>query len=145
MKAYKNRTLDPSKQVEVYRCLNRQGKTFSIRQDGLVVAHAESLILKDAVFVVNESGKARCQDTQERNVHAHVEGILVEEVEEHPMKVALRVKYDPFSPNGFVLDTPDDDPVEIYAADYAVFGNGNLWAFQKDQHPGFITKYEENS
>ena len=60
MKEYKNRNLDKSLKVDFYRCLNRKGFTFSIRQNGKVVAHTDKIILKECELIVNKSAKNQC-------------------------------------------------------------------------------------
>lgn len=54
---YKNRELDRTKAVEIYRNLTRKDYKYSVRQNGLVVAHANILYLEDCTFKVNESGR----------------------------------------------------------------------------------------
>src|SRR5690554_667673 len=73
-KPYKNREINLEKEVEVYRCLNRKGKVYSIKQDGLVVAHTDALTMRDVKFIINQSGKKRCIDKKVRNVHAYIKG-----------------------------------------------------------------------
>jgi hypothetical protein len=77
MTRYKNRVVDKSKKVRVYRNLNRQGVTYSIMQAGLVVAHAQHIALVNCKFIVNRSGWERMCATGRKNVHAFVEGKLV--------------------------------------------------------------------
>jgi len=43
---------------------------------GLVLAHADKLLLDDAVFKVSEKGRQRVISEQRKNVHAGVQGIL---------------------------------------------------------------------
>ena len=56
---YKNRKLDNTKPVEVYRNLTRKDYKYSVRQNGLVVAHTNLLYLLDCKFKVNESGRLK--------------------------------------------------------------------------------------
>lgn len=76
LQIFKERDIDYNSPVEIYRCLNRKGVTFSIRQNGLVVAHTDEFVLKDCTFHVNTSGHKRYCDTEQRNVHAYVKGVL---------------------------------------------------------------------
>ena len=73
---FKNRDVDTSKVVEFYRCLNRKGFVFSIRQEGRVVGHTNSIILKNCTLIVNKSGKRKCLKEKQRNVHAFVRGFI---------------------------------------------------------------------
>jgi len=75
--SYKGRFLDRSREVQVYRNLHGDRlHTFSIRQAGRVVAHAEALMLSDARFVVQQLGRERCVRQGRKNVHAWIAGRL---------------------------------------------------------------------
>ena len=74
---FKNRTIDMSKPVRVYRNLNAKksaGVVWSILQNGLVVAHSNSVLLVDARAVVRPAGQKRLKETGKKNVHAFIEG-----------------------------------------------------------------------
>lgn len=73
---FKGREVDLSKRVHVYRCLNRKGRIFSVRQNGYVVGHTEEITLKDVKFVVNKAGKNKAIETMQRNVHAYIDGLI---------------------------------------------------------------------
>ena len=73
---YKNRVIDESKPVYVYRCLNRKGYVFSVKQNNLVVAHTDSMVIKNCEFLVNKAGKKRAIKTGVRNVHAFIKGFI---------------------------------------------------------------------
>ena len=81
MIAYKNRELDLSKRVDVYRCLNRKGYVYSIKQSSKVIGHSSNLVLKDVTLKVNHSGKKRAIETGVRNVHAMINGYLTDKVD----------------------------------------------------------------
>jgi len=74
MTPFKNRTIDRKQPVEVYRNLHRGG--YSIRQDGLVVAHSKDIVIKDCTFHIRSSAHKLFKKTGERNVHAFVKGLL---------------------------------------------------------------------
>lgn len=74
VKAYKGRAWDTTAPVEVYKNLHRDG--WSLRQDGLVVAHASAVMLKDVRFVVRKGGWLRAHREGRRNVHAWARGLL---------------------------------------------------------------------
>lgn len=93
---FKNRTIDPSSPVQVYRCLTKRDDVwYSIRQKGKVVAHSKCLVLVDARFIVCPGGRARALREKKRNVHAYVTGLLFRGAED--MKVQgrrpIKVKY----------------------------------------------------
>lgn len=99
---YKNRILDPSKPVEMYRCLNRRGYCFSLRQEGKVVAHSTDVVLKDCKLIVNKAGKTKALRTNERNVHAFVRGYISDK-ESIPFVFSWQLLYNPFAPEGFCI------------------------------------------
>lgn len=97
---YKNRNILFDEKVEIYRCLNRKGYVFSIRQNGKVVAHTESIVLKDCDLIVNNAGKKNCIKTKQRNVHAFVKGFITNKTD-IKLTFSFILKYNPFSPIGF--------------------------------------------
>jgi hypothetical protein len=96
---YKGRAVDINKKVHVYRCLNRKGHVFSIRQNGYVVGHTTEVHLKNVGFIVNSSGKKRAIETQQRNVHAYIEGLISDEV----CYGQSQITYNPYNELGFHL------------------------------------------
>ena len=74
MQRYKNREIDGTREVEVYRNLHRD--CWSIRQDGVVVAHANSVGLTNCTFKVSQAGRQRVLRDQKKNVHAKIVGTL---------------------------------------------------------------------
>lgn len=49
---------------------------WSIRQGGLVVAHADEVYLEDCQFVVSIAGNIRVRKNKAKNVHATIRGFL---------------------------------------------------------------------
>ena len=90
--------LDESRSVEVYRNLHKQ--CYSIKQDGLVKAHADHITLKKCTFHVNEQGRDRVRKTKRKEVHAWVKGFL--------SKLSIpplwynRIHYNPYKTDHFV-------------------------------------------
>lgn len=78
---FKNRTLDLSRRVRVYR--NLHAKTpdarYSVLQGGLVVAHAPRLILTDVRFVVSQAAWKRSLQLGHKVVCAFAEGSVAAE------------------------------------------------------------------
>jgi hypothetical protein len=70
-------THERSLRVFVYRNLHRGGWSVRSVRTGLVIAHADSVQVRDAVFKVGEAGRRRVVRTGVRTVHAGVEGTLV--------------------------------------------------------------------
>lgn len=126
MQPFKSRSIDPTKPVDVYRCLNRKGKVYSIRQNGLVVAHTERLILTGCTFIVNPGGKRRAIESQERNVHAYVRGMITEE---RPKGAKLNLKYNPYNERGFYNDLVG----EVSGAQWVLIQGGRVLMFRPNK------------
>lgn len=82
---YKNRSIDCWEPVEVYRNLIKS--CYSIRQNGKVVGHADSVCLKDCFFMVNQNGRKRVVETGRKNVHAYISGFISNFSIDKPSKV----------------------------------------------------------
>lgn len=72
--------VDTSKPVFVYRNLHRQ--CLSVQQGGIVRCHVDNIVLEDADFRVSKVRQKRVRETQSKNVHAKVRGMLVEKPSE---------------------------------------------------------------
>lgn len=60
--------------VRVYR--NLRNKLFSIKHKEKVIGYANNVLIKDAKFPVLPSGLKNARKTEQRNVHAFVEGVI---------------------------------------------------------------------
>ena len=129
MPAYKNRELVIGDIVEVYRNLHKE--CLSVRKDGLVHLHADAVYLKNANFIVSQSGRNRVLDTKKKNVHAYVRGEVISylsdmECIEHMYEEAesagyTRIYYNPYKVNQFV-NYKTMQPV-VFAHDAYVIGD----------------------
>ena len=70
--SFKGRKIDFNQKVEVYK--NLHNGLFSVRQNGLVVAHVESIVLSYPRIKVNESGRQKVIKDKAKNVHAFITG-----------------------------------------------------------------------
>ena len=95
---YKSRYLEITKPILVYRNLNK--KCLSIKQNGIIVAHADSVTLKSCTFIVNEGGRQRVLTERQKNVHAYIKGFLTEDRGEQLTK---EIYYNPYITNTFVF------------------------------------------
>jgi hypothetical protein len=68
--------VDPLKPVQIYRNLHKD--CMSVRQGGIVVCHADAVVLKNVTFVVGEAGRERVRRERKKNVHAYVKGFVVD-------------------------------------------------------------------
>ena len=99
--------IDANRSVEVYRNLHRN--CYSIKQDGLVKAHATTLKLNDCTFHVNEKSRNRIRKTRKKEVHAWVKGKLQPLTLDRMSKMTKdwfnRIYYNPMHDDGFVTRT----------------------------------------
>jgi len=74
----RGRTVTVGQKVKVYRNLNKPD-FFSIcdKKSNLVLGYSKSVTLESATYIVRESSRQRVLKEKRRNVHAWVEGSLV--------------------------------------------------------------------
>lgn len=106
MNVLPNRSITIGQKVRVYVNLHQQGK-FSIvdMKTGLVCAYSEDCLLQDAVFFVSESGQSKVRSSQHKMVHAWVRGVFVGADIPHPDHLKRKVRYDPYTLDGFTDST----------------------------------------
>ena len=68
--------IDPAKKVRVYRNLHKG--CLSVQQGGLVKCHADNVVLRDFKTIVNPKGQERVRREKAKNVHAFIEGFVVD-------------------------------------------------------------------
>jgi hypothetical protein len=93
--------------TEVYWNLHRGG--YSVRQNGIVIAHTDRICLSDARFVVQHGGWERTVREHRKRVHAMVRGKIVEaqfvEAAEgksrHRPRGTVAVTYNPYRADHF--------------------------------------------
>lgn len=126
IRRYKGRELDEDAPVFLYRNLNRRGRVYSLRQKGLVVAHAERVCLKDCTFHVSEAGRQRVLKTGRKNIHAGIRGTITGSGMGTTAKEASklpRISYDPMKGPSFVCDGGDVAGAWFIACnEHGVFG-----------------------
>jgi hypothetical protein len=122
---HKNRTIDRTKPVKVYWNLHRD--CYSIQQDGLVVAHADQVELRDVDFKVSETGRQRVLKERRKNVHAFVVGFVDDALTRY---WDVKIVYNPYKYNSFRLWT--DDRVTVKSAEAVILrirnGRGDILA-----------------
>lgn len=128
IKNYKGRIVDMNVEAEVYRNLGSHTKMlWSIRQNGLVVGHANNVMLRDASFIVRKGGQKRVRETRKKNVHAFIRGYLAESgmgvSYKDDVNLAMRVKYDPYNYDSFVTIPRE---TKIISAWCVKFNNKNV-------------------
>lgn len=106
MKPFKNRKIDRSKPVRVYRNLNRKDVWYSIAQKvkgrWLVFGHSQFIILKYVTPKVSKAGSDRVKADKERNVHAYLEGLLIKKYQTKISDRFTQIYYNPYTCECFV-------------------------------------------
>ena len=114
--------IDYDKRLYVY--WNIQKKTWSVRQSGKVVAHTDTIYMKDCRFLVGKAGQARVRREGKKNVHAGVSGYLAMYAEFHKAAKPVAtgkcwVTYNPYKHDTFVQRTgvcDDKYPIPVTEA-----------------------------
>lgn len=101
--------------IKVYVYFNLHKKTFSIKalegeRKGLVIAHRDTLTLRDVVFKVSEAGRQRVLRERKKNVHAGVVGYWRGCYEPSIAENTTAVTYNPYKYESFVTKA-DERPV----------------------------------
>lgn len=99
--SFKGRKIDMSKQVLIYK--NLHNGLFSVKQNGLVVAHVESIVLKNGFFDVNQAGRNRVIKEKKKNVHAYVKGFIVSINTVWQNEQKRLVTYNPYNNEHFIF------------------------------------------
>jgi hypothetical protein len=108
--------------VDCYYNLHKH--CLSVRHKGLVVRHADEIVLDNVKFVVSQAGRERVLREQRKCVHAFVRGEILETTLEkligfEELNQGTIVKYNPYKYNSFVDE--NETPVKG-AKKVAIFG-----------------------
>jgi hypothetical protein len=95
----------------IYWNLHKNVYSVKNTRTGLVAAHAEQVVVKDAEFVVSEAGRARVLRERSKNVHAGVRGTVEVSEEVLNLRGWSRVTYNPYKYDSFVRAS-DERPLE---------------------------------
>ena len=103
--------VDESRRVYVYKNLHRN--CYSVRQDGLVKMHTDSICLYDAQFRVGKKGRERVVKTGVKNVHAGVSGYIDRDwdLQRFPPTNFRSVIYNPKKWETFIYGSADHEPI----------------------------------
>lgn len=117
MKPYKDRRLDVTKPVYVYRNLHTHN--FSIYQQE-VKAHTNTLILSNVTFHVSEKGRQRVINQKRKNVHAKVKGVITNL---NPDNYQLTpIYYNPYTTEQFTINNQP-----IYQTDLILLKDNKMY------------------
>lgn len=99
--------VDASKPVRIYRNLHQS--CYSVKQGGIVRCHAENVVVRDAKFIVSKAGQKRVRDEKKKNVHAFVEGVVVDASETNDLLPFdwEPIYYNPYKCEGFTHTETD--------------------------------------
>lgn len=121
---FRGRVVDRAAPVKVYRNLSNRGGRWSILQRGVVVAHADAVMLRDVRFTVSEAGRARSARLGRKVVCAFAVGLLIgsgmgiEAAGGRPLPAL--VEYDPKA-GSFVCRNLTRQPVTVGRARVVLF------------------------
>lgn len=103
MELKENQSLVEGQRVKIYLNPHKMGR-FSIEdcQTGIVVAYADSILLKDAQFIVDKQKQEQAKIEGSRNIHAFVIGSYVVTDQERPKELSRQGYYNPFHVDTFV-------------------------------------------
>lgn len=116
---FKDRTIDLSRTVKIYRNLTKKGVWYSIVQDKVTVAHSSSVCLKDCTFNVNEKSRQWVIKNKHKAFHAYIEGYITSSVvgtTSNKNDLPAVIKYNPYKNTGFVCNNLTKTPFIIKGA-----------------------------
>lgn len=116
-KSFKGRTASTGQVVQVYRNLHNGLWSVKDKESGLVLGHDDVVVLQDAKFIVKEAGRQRVLREQKKNVHAYVEGILLDP-NTVPNDDLRAVTYNPYCFSSFVSKNIRGTWAPIYESSY---------------------------
>lgn len=111
---FRGRSIDFNKKVMIYR--NLHNGMFSVKQDGLVVAHVDSILLSRGMFKVNVAGRNRVLKEKKKNVHAFVIGHVDSVNVDIDVSNNKAVSYNPYKFGHFYFKS-DDSMVSVLGYD----------------------------
>lgn len=115
--------VDGSKPVRIYRNLHQ--RCYSVKQGGIVRCHADNVVVTNVKFIVSKAGQKRVRDEQKKNVHAFVEGIVVDASETNDLLPFPweEIYYNPYQCEGFTHLASNK---VVSEAEYCDVGGGNF-------------------
>ena len=87
--------------VRVYYNIHKRCFSVQDYKTGLVKRHARNISLTNAMFVVRKSGNERVKSEGKKNVHAFVNGIVVNKYAKIDNEFCFPVRYDPYTMDYF--------------------------------------------
>lgn len=133
---------------KVYRNLNNGKLSIMNAKDGLVVGHADAILMQGVEFKVSQKGRERVIKEGKKNVHAFTVGQIIETVGFESYKgrmvnmafrmqsfkesPAYKVTYNPFKYDSFMLEREGGkkrfEPI-VKADEVEIYKQGVMFAF----------------
>lgn len=110
MEIVKNRRLAPGQRVQVYYNLHQGGYSIKDKATGLVVAYADTVLITNCRFRVQQAGRQKTIKEKRKRVHAYVEGDFHSADIERERSQLNKVYYNPYTTEQFT-DLKDGLPV----------------------------------
>lgn len=107
-------TVEEGMKVDAYRNLNEECISVKSREQedyGIVVDHADCVLLRDVEFVVREKGRQKVIEEERKNVHAFARGKRIPSEMETRDESWTRVTYNPYEYDSFVV-AETEEPIE---------------------------------
>jgi hypothetical protein len=125
---YLNRILLKNIPIEVYKNLHKN--CFSVRQQGKVIGHTDSLCIEKCIFYVSIKGRERVISSKQKNVHATVKGYYIEfgDIDE-TLHRKIKLDYNPYINSSFVFNSINSDGTPIHEAAYCMFTASGAYAY----------------
>jgi hypothetical protein len=113
-----------SSRVRVYK--NIRTGLYSVKdKSGLVKYKCSTIILKDVEYIVSQKGKLAVIKTGIKNVHAFIEGYIIDEKELLENFYSQEVTYNPFKYSSFV---ESDTKIPVLVSDFCVLEPNFVYA-----------------
>lgn len=134
IKGYKGRELKLGDKVRVYRNLNVgcwSVLAMAGQYKGKVVAHLDSVSIREVEFIVSSAGRARVLERQVKSVHAYAQGFF-ESTDVKPMHSScIVVKYDPYK-HGYFYKV-NNESCELTDVQELNFSSGKAYMAQEHE------------
>lgn len=114
--SYKDRILDVTKPLKLYRNLTKKGTWYSLIQDGKTVAHTNAICLRDCTFHVNEKARQRVIAKRKKEFHAYILGYYATSgmgTTAAKNNLSVHIKYNPYKNVGFTCSNLTQKPFII--------------------------------
>ena len=112
--------------VMVYFNLHKNLWSIKSLKTGLVIGHAETVILSDVKPRVSEAGRQKVLETKQKNVHAGIVGTLESTRDAiYIIKDFDEITYNPYKYKTFVYKLQDE--IEFKQADRAIMNNKRVY------------------